>query len=89
MQFWIFSHRKKNPLSSLGLMIPWLVSNGICFAAWLLEKVQQNIEPSRQRLKNPELSLGCFEESGKPQAEKEPLERISDDMNPITKEKVF
>ncbi|KAL8213137.1 UNVERIFIED_CONTAM: Succinate dehydrogenase assembly factor 4, mitochondrial [Gekko kuhli] len=46
-----------------------------------------NAEPIKQPLKKPKLPLGRFDESEESGAEKEPLEKFPDDINPATKEK--
>ncbi|XP_077163512.1 succinate dehydrogenase assembly factor 4, mitochondrial isoform X2 [Paroedura picta] len=46
-----------------------------------------NAEPTKQPLKKPKLPVGRFDESEETSAEKEPLEKFPDDINPVTKEK--
>ncbi|XP_048364495.1 succinate dehydrogenase assembly factor 4, mitochondrial [Sphaerodactylus townsendi] len=46
-----------------------------------------NAEPSKQPLKKAKLPVGRFDESEESSAEKEPLEKFPDNINPATKEK--
>ncbi|KAF7246914.1 Succinate dehydrogenase assembly factor 4, mitochondrial [Varanus komodoensis] len=46
-----------------------------------------NAASTKQPLKKPKLPVGRFDEPEESSAEKEPLEKFPDDINPVTKEK--
>ncbi|OCT80579.1 hypothetical protein XELAEV_18027391mg [Xenopus laevis] len=49
--------------------------------------LSQNFESTQKPLKKPKTPQGKFDESEKTTAEKDPLGKFPDDINPLTKEK--
>ncbi|XP_061442168.1 succinate dehydrogenase assembly factor 4, mitochondrial isoform X2 [Rhineura floridana] len=43
--------------------------------------------PPKQLLRKPKLPVGRFDESAESSAEKDPLEKFPDDINPVTQER--